>query len=69
MLPAHHVKLLQLWDALGIPHEEEKQLFSPSLPIIGYQVDVDEMSITMPPAAQSNLENAISHFVSGHHPA
>lgn len=67
-MPACQVHLLRLWDELGIPHDEEKQVFGPSLPIIGFQVNADDMSITMPTKAQSSLEMAISHFVAGRHP-
>lgn len=69
LMPAHQVRLLRLWDELGIPHEEDKQLYGPSLLIIGFQVNVVEMSITMPPDAQSNLEVSLSRFVSGCRPA
>jgi len=34
------VKLLSLWDELGIPHEPHKQLFGATLTIIGIEVNV-----------------------------
>lgn len=67
-MPAHQVKLLQMWDNLGIPHEEDKQLFGSQLDIIGYFVDSDAMSITVPDSAQTNLDTAISCFVAGKWP-
>lgn len=68
LMPAWQVKLLQLWDKLGIPHEEDKQLFGLQLNIIGFHIDADEMSIMMPADAQKSLDDTITHFVAGHHP-
>ena len=47
-LPAKQAALLELWDELGIPHDEEKQLFGPALPILGYHVDADAMTVEVP---------------------
>jgi hypothetical protein len=47
-LPAKQTRLLKLWDELGIPHEEEKQLFGPCLTILGYEVDANAMTIKVP---------------------
>ena len=37
--PAKQVALLLLYDDLGLPHVKSKQLFGPSLEIIGLYVD------------------------------
>ncbi|KAG6329912.1 hypothetical protein ID866_9177 [Astraeus odoratus] len=42
-LPQNMVKLLHLWDELGIPHKEHKQIYGPILPIIGFEVDPNLM--------------------------
>lgn len=68
-MPARQVKLLRLWDELGIPHKEDKQLYGSKLDIIGFLVDTDKMSITMPDAAQANLETAVTKFVAGKRPS
>jgi hypothetical protein len=47
VLPANLVKLLQLWDAIGLPHEEKKQVFGLELPIIGFDVDPNLMRVCM----------------------
>lgn len=47
-MPSKQVRLLKLWDELGIPHEEEKQLFGPSLPILGYNVNANKMTVKIP---------------------
>ncbi|KAG2741863.1 hypothetical protein P692DRAFT_20879763 [Suillus brevipes Sb2] len=36
LLPANMVKWLRLWDAIGLLHEERKQVFGLELPIIGF---------------------------------
>lgn len=38
-MPSKQVRLLQLWDTLGIPHSDNKQLFGLALEIIGFFVD------------------------------
>jgi len=47
-MPTKQVRLLRLWDELGIPHEEEKQLSGPSLQILGFDVDANKMTINLP---------------------
>ena len=47
-MPAKQAKLLTLWDELGIPHEEDKQLSGPCLPILGYEVDANKMTVNVP---------------------
>ncbi|KIJ38677.1 hypothetical protein M422DRAFT_176190 [Sphaerobolus stellatus SS14] len=54
-LPAKQTQLLQLWDELGIPHEEPKQLWGTKLTIIGFDVDPNAMTITMPHQACMDL--------------
>jgi len=45
VLPRNLCKLLWLWDRLGIPHEERKQVFGQELPIIGFDVDPNVMRV------------------------
>ena len=47
-MPAKQARLLELWDELGIPHDEEKQLSGPSLRILGYDVDAHAMTVKVP---------------------
>ncbi|THU77583.1 hypothetical protein K435DRAFT_877665 [Dendrothele bispora CBS 962.96] len=62
-MPEKQVRLLQLWDELGIPHEKEKQLFGLILiGIIGFEVDPNAMTITMPLSSKSDLINAMVVF-------
>ncbi|EIM83685.1 uncharacterized protein STEHIDRAFT_62126, partial [Stereum hirsutum FP-91666 SS1] len=47
-LPPCQVRLLQLWDRIGIPHKSKKQVYSHSLRIISFQVDIDTMTVSIP---------------------
>ncbi|KAJ8582038.1 DNA/RNA polymerase [Rhizopogon salebrosus TDB-379] len=47
LLPASLVKLLRLWDSIGLPHEERKQIFALELPIIGFDIDPNLMRARM----------------------
>jgi len=53
--PGKQVRLLELFDEVGIPHEERKQEFGKELTIIGLQVSLQSMSITMPVEKQEDL--------------
>ena len=61
-LPSRQYALLRLWDALGIPHEDRKQVFGSPLTIIGFEVDPNALTITMPYSARSDLIKAIREF-------
>jgi hypothetical protein len=62
LLPTKQTKLLSLFDELGIPHEERKQVFGSPLQIIGFDVDPNSMTITMPLTARNELVLAIHTF-------
>jgi hypothetical protein len=61
-IPEKQYRLLLLWDELGIPHEQSKQTHGTSLRIIGFDIDVSSMTITMPPKALNELIEAIRAF-------
>jgi hypothetical protein len=58
-MPGKQVKLLLLWDELGIPHEDKKQLSGTPLTIIGLEVDATLLMIAMPHQAHANLITAV----------
>ena len=60
--PVKQAQLLQLWDALGIPHNQGKQEFRPVLHIIGLEVDPNTMTITMDVDTRNELTQLISTF-------
>jgi hypothetical protein len=55
LLPTPQALLLQLWDRLGIPHKEKKQIHGASIPIIGIQVNTTDMSYTLPDDSRQKL--------------
>ncbi|KZV93609.1 hypothetical protein EXIGLDRAFT_573527, partial [Exidia glandulosa HHB12029] len=56
--------LLHLWDWVGIPHSDDKQVSGSPLVIIGFEVDPNLMTITMSEESRSDLISKIEHFVS-----
>ncbi|KAE9389328.1 hypothetical protein BT96DRAFT_774091, partial [Gymnopus androsaceus JB14] len=60
--PTKQTRLLECWDELGIPHDKPKQLWGPSLLIVGFKVDPNTMTITMPLEARSDLLEEIQRF-------
>ena len=61
-LPTKQAQLLSLFDELGVPHEERKQVFGSPLQIIGFDVDPNALTITMSLAARDELVAAIYAF-------
>ncbi|KAL7279056.1 hypothetical protein ACG7TL_006891 [Trametes sanguinea] len=61
-LPSPQARLLSLWDYLGIPHERAKQLAGLRLPFIGFAVDPNTMTVTLPDDARAKLLSAIHDF-------
>lgn len=61
--PSKQARLLQLWDELGIPHKEPKQVYGRVLSIIGLEVDSDAMTITLPRASATALVDHIRAFL------
>ena len=47
LLPTKQARLLSLFNTLGVPHEERKQVSGSPLQIIGFDVDPNAMTITM----------------------
>ncbi len=54
-LPRHQVTLLNLWDVLGIPHKEKKQVSGAPLTVIGINVDPNAMTLTLPGESRQKL--------------
>jgi len=54
-MPVNQVKLLSLWDELGIPHQPHKQLFGMRLTIIGICVNANSLTFTLPKQALDEL--------------
>jgi hypothetical protein len=61
---ASQVKLLSLWDELGIPHEPHKQLFGSKLTIIGIHIDPNSLTLMLPEEAMTDLLKELEDFTS-----
>src|SRR5882724_11377768 len=61
--PLKQCQLLTLWDDIGLPHELQKQVFGQCLYIIGFFVDLINMSFTMPAESKNDLINGIFEFI------
>ena len=61
-MPTNQVKLLTLWDQLGIPHKEKKQLFGPNLTIICIEVNANNRSLTFPEQNKMELIKTLEDF-------
>ena len=58
----NQVKLLSLWDELGIPHQPHKQLFGTLLTIIGIYVNPNGLIFALPKQALEELLQEIDNF-------
>ncbi|SJL12116.1 uncharacterized protein ARMOST_15537 [Armillaria ostoyae] len=63
--PSKQTKLLKLWDRLGVLHSKPKQLFGLQLVIIGFNVDPNTMTATMPEESKAELVLATSRRQTG----
>ena len=62
LLPRKQAKFLTLLDHLHIPHEERKQIYGERINIIGFVVDANAMTITMPEDARMQLITTVRAF-------
>jgi hypothetical protein len=62
-LPSPQTRLLTLWDDLGIPHQERKQIHGASIPVIGIQVNPNTMTYTLPSESQAKLIGELEMWV------
>jgi hypothetical protein len=62
-LPCQQVCLLELWDDIGLPYEDKKQESGPVLCIIGFDVDPNAMTVTIPLKACLQFLTRISDFI------
>ncbi|KAJ6597916.1 hypothetical protein B0H10DRAFT_1629841, partial [Mycena sp. CBHHK59/15] len=60
--PRNQTRLLLLWDKLGVPHSEGKQLFGPELVVIGFLVDSRQMRVTIPDEACAAFLEELRHW-------
>lgn len=53
--PEKQTCLLQLWDKIGVPHDQLKQLFGTPLTVIGFNMDPNAMTMTLPAHKKDEL--------------
>jgi len=56
------MKLLLLWDELSIPHAEKKQIYGPIVPFVGFEVDLNVMTISISDKRRTDLVEKILAF-------
>ncbi|XP_006463576.1 hypothetical protein AGABI2DRAFT_120388 [Agaricus bisporus var. bisporus H97] len=61
--PEFQTRLLESWDAIGIPHKREKQLFGTSLTIIGIHVDAENLTLSLAPERRADLLSELDRFI------
>ena len=61
-LPSNLTRLLQLWDFIGLLHEERKQVFGDVLPIIGFEVNPNLMRVRMSEGSKLQLITTVRDF-------
>ena len=60
--PSDQTKLLELWDELGLPHEEKKQIYGPIIPFIGFDVDPNSMTVSISDERRHDLLAKVRDF-------
>jgi hypothetical protein len=61
-LPTKQAHLLYLWNEIGLPHKEQKQVSGSPLPITGTEVDLNELTYTLSSEAQQDLIDEMMKF-------
>jgi hypothetical protein len=69
LLPCKQVKLLSLWDDIGLPYDKDKQEFGRTLVITGLLVDRQAMTVTLDPSPKQELISAIRSFLDSSDPS
>ncbi|KAF8903253.1 hypothetical protein CPB85DRAFT_1438403 [Mucidula mucida] len=62
--PTNQTRLLHLWDWLGIPHKLKKQVWGEVLVIIGFLIDPNKLTATLPEDSKTDLITNIRSFAS-----
>ena len=60
--PTDQNKLLELWDELGLPHKEKKQIYRPVIPFISFDVDPNAMTVSISDDRHHNLLDKVLDF-------
>ena len=61
-MPRDQVRLLTLWDDIGLDHEPPKQEYAPWVVLIGFGIDADSSHASLPADAKDKLLAALADF-------
>jgi hypothetical protein len=61
--PKHQVQLLLFWEAISCPFEDKKQEHGAELKVIGFWVDINRGSISLPPSSIADITEKINVFL------
>jgi len=65
--PAKQTRLLQFWDEINLPHERPKQVFGSPLTVIGFDIDPNAMTASLPSSKKAELVDHLRCFaIKGH---
>ena len=62
--PEWQVKLLQFWEHISCPFDDEEQKHGWELKIIGFWINIEERLISLPPSSITNVVDKINQFIS-----
>ena len=62
-LPSQQARLLDLWDDIGLPYEDKKQESGHVLRIIGFDVDPNAMTVSIPIDARTKFLDHLADFL------
>jgi hypothetical protein len=58
--PEQQTRLLELWDEVGIPHKQKKQVYGSLLAVLGIDVDVRNLTFTLPAESKDRLSKELT---------
>jgi hypothetical protein len=61
-LPLQQTCLLELWDELGVPHKQKKQVHGSQLTILGIEIDVNNLTFTLPQESKDRLSKELADW-------
>jgi hypothetical protein len=62
--PGQQVKLLHFWEYISCSFDDEKQKHGRQLKIIGFWVNIEDGSISLPPSSIIDIVEKINQFLS-----
>ena len=60
--PLQQTRLLELWDELGIPHKQKKQVYGCQLTVLGIEMDIGDLTFTSPLEAKEHLLRELTEW-------